>query len=104
METSCLPIGERPYRPPVTERLKVWWNNRKHRRVGKAVSVLSKALQDDPSFAHTWMCSISMPIYDATREMDVEPNWVGPIPASQCNVLAKRLMKHLFGVTNCELK
>lgn len=88
--------------PSLAEELKVWWKNRKYRKVYRAIETLSKALQKDNQFAHVWMCNIAMPIYDATRQMDVQDRWVGPIPSSQCNALARMLMKHLFGVTNCE--
>lgn len=54
-----------------------------------AVETLSKALQEDPSFAIAWQSNIAMPIYDGAR---------GRLSHAQANEIADRLMKHLFGV------
>ena len=61
--------------------------------VAHAVSVLSKAMLDDPDFAWSWHCNIAMPIVDASG---------GAIGHADANKLATALMRHLFGVTTKE--
>lgn len=92
-------------------RTRVWLNNLWHWRTAWAVRHLSKQLRNDPSFRQSWHANIAMPIYDATRPVcscDVKPHkegctagqyWANLLrpDINQCNRIADRLMKHLFG-------
>lgn len=71
------------------ENLKVWCRNWKFRKTRRAVRHLIKAMQDDPSFAHSWQCNIAMPIYD---------NANGRLTLEESNYIADKLMAHLFEV------
>lgn len=59
------------------------------RGTGKAYRTLTKAMQDDPSYAHSWMCNIAMPIYDGAK---------GKLTIHEANAIADGLMAHLFEV------
>lgn len=84
-------IEEKHWSPPLTERFRVWWRNWRNRGTGKAYHTLCKAMQDDPGYAHSWFCNISMPIYDNAK---------GKLTIIECNDIADTLMQHLFGVEN----
>jgi hypothetical protein len=47
--------------------MRVWWQNRKSLKTGKAYRNLCKAIRDDPGYRQTILSNITMPIYDATR-------------------------------------
>jgi len=57
-------------------------------------------MKSDPDYAHSWICNIAMPIFDAgQREYDpMRSDNVRKITIEEANVLAYRLMKHLFDV------
>lgn len=121
-EACCHPSPPLPekqrYRAPLSERLSVWLRNLWHWRTAWAVRYLSKQLQRDKEFRDAWQANIAMPIYDATRPICTCPRpeyaqWEGhdsacprfkahemgqdqPMSAEFCNVVADRLMKHLF--------
>lgn len=82
---------EKRWSPPLSQKIGVWWNNFKHRGTGRAYRKLCKSMQDDPSYAHSWMCNITMPIYDNAK---------GKLTIHECNDIADRLMQHLFSVKN----
>lgn len=101
---------------PITEKLRVWFINSYHWRTKWAVRHLSKQLRRDPEFRESWKANIAMPIYDATRpvcncgQSRFEPclpqcarrqhaanAYLFEMPPKQCNAIADRLMKHLFG-------
>lgn len=65
------------------------WRNFKVRGTGKAYRKLTKAMKDDPDYAHSWMCNIAMPIYDNSK---------GKLSLQECNEIADILMSHLFGI------
>lgn len=73
----------------IVDRMKVQWRNFQVRGIGKAHRVLVMAMQDDPEFAHAWMCNIAMPIFDGAK---------GKLTIEECNHLAEDLMRHLFNV------
>lgn len=116
--TSTLSINKPcEYSVPLMERLRVWYHNWKNRHVAKAYAVLTKAMRDDPDYAHSWQCNIAMPIYDSTRfscgcdfneghapdcplvkAHDIRAFECGPMSIEQANYIADQLMSHLFGV------
>jgi hypothetical protein len=55
------------YRVPIQERLRVWWQNWRVRKVGKAWRVIEQAIREDEGYRLTIHANIAMPIYDATR-------------------------------------
>lgn len=71
------------------ENIRVRWHNWRNRKVAKAYRALSQAMRDDPDFAHSWQCNIAMPIFDQTK-----------LSHEEANVIADRLMKHLFDVSS----
>ena len=109
MKTPNL-VGERPkYRVTIRERIRVWYQNWKVRKVSRAVRVLSKALQDDPGFARSWHANIAMLICDYNKQKrcnchcethaDSCPEWSGAtVEIIHCNATADMLMRNLFGV------
>jgi hypothetical protein len=54
-----------------------------------AYRTFSKALQDDPGYAHTWYCNIAMPIFDEAA---------GKLTHAEACSIAVSLMWHLFQV------
>ena len=54
-----------------------------------AYRTFSKALQDDPGYAHTWYCNIAMPIFDEAA---------GKLTHAEACSIAVNLMWHLFKV------
>lgn len=54
-----------PLIPELVERLSKHVENRKSVSVEQAMSVLKKAMQDDPEYAHSWHCNVAMSFYDA---------------------------------------
>src|SRR5437867_4416091 len=83
------------YRPTLTERLRVRWQNWKVRKVGKAMRVIGKDIQTDPGYRQTWHANIAMTIYDSTADQPA-----GPIVShiDQANYIADKLLKHFFGI------
>lgn len=73
----------------VISNMKVRWRNWKVRATAKAYSTMCKAMQDDPSYAMTWQCNITMTIYDRAE---------GKITVKEADVIADALMAHLFQV------
>lgn len=72
------------------------WNNFKALPTKWAYRTLCRAMRRDPSYAHSWFCNISMPIYDMVNEGCVEPI-MSPQRSSE---IADRIMRHLFDVKN----
>lgn len=103
MSAACVQSEKPHYRVPIRERLRVWYSNWKVRHVGKAVRVLSKALQDDPEFRQAWRANIAMPIYDYCQSpwhglCDPSTDKPPQVTIRQANEIADRLMRHLFEV------
>lgn len=48
------------------------WNNFKALPTKWAYHTLTRAMRRDPSYAHSWFCNISMPIYDEVNRGCVE--------------------------------
>ena len=69
--------------------LKTRWRNWKVRGTGKAYRALTKAMRDDPDYAHSWQCNIAIPIMDGAN---------GKLTHAEANDSADTLMQHLFGV------
>jgi len=69
--------------------LRLYWRNWKVRGTGKAYRTLSRAMQADPDFAHSWQCNIAMPIFDGSH---------GKLTLEEANAIADDLMSHLFEV------
>lgn len=69
--------------------LKTHWRNWQVRGTGKAYRALTKAMRDDPSYAHSWQCNIAMPILDGAK---------GKLTHAEANAIADALMAHLFEV------
>lgn len=96
MATTVAINGEKPrYSVPIRERLAVWLRNLWNWRTAWAVRHLSKEMQKDPTFRAAWQANIAMPIYDS-QNSNVQPPF-NLNHADGCNLLADRLMKHLFG-------
>lgn len=115
MKATALSLNPpQPYRVPLLERLGVWWRNLRNRRTARAYRDLAAAMKADPDYAHSWLCNIAMPIYDSTRpsctcdfQEGHEPGCpivrahnldTRPMSIEEANDIAKRLMRHLFGV------
>lgn len=75
------------------ENLKTHWRNWWNRRTANAYRNLTKAMRDDPCYAHSWQCNIAMPIYDGAK---------GKLTIEEANQIADNLMKHLFDEPNKE--
>ena len=73
------------------DNLKTHWHNWWNRGTAKAYRNLTKAMRDDPCYAHSWQCNIAMPIYDGAK---------GKLTIEEANQIADNLMKHLFDVPN----
>lgn len=78
-------------------RLKNLWNW----RTRWAVHHLSRELKRDPGFRQAWHANIAMPIYDATRSKEAHDKascgWKTHMEGAQCDAIADRILKHLFG-------
>jgi len=68
---------------------KTAWRNWKVRGTGKAYRALTRAMRDDPDYAHSWQCNIAMPILDGAK---------GKLTHAEANEIADNLMRHLFEV------
>lgn len=77
------------------ENICVWWHNWRVRHIGRARKTLTKAMLDDPDFAHSWQCNIAMPIYDGAH---------GKLTLAEANAIADTLMLHLFDVPNTTMR
>lgn len=87
-QTNPEPAGV--YQPSWKERFRVWRTNWPHRKTGSAYKTLVKAMKDDPEYAWSWYCNISMPIFDQSY---------GKLSSAEADLIASTLMKHLFDVT-----
>lgn len=75
------------YRVPWRDRVRLFIQRVMTFRTARAVRDLSKALQEDNSFAITWHANIAMPIYDGAK---------GKLTPAEANAIADNLMQHLF--------
>lgn len=75
-----------------------WLRNLKALPTAWAYRTLCRAMRRDPSYAHSWFCNISMPIYDAVNRDCVEP----VMSPQQSSEIADKLMRHLFDVKNSD--
>jgi hypothetical protein len=64
----------------------VWIKNLRHWKTGRAYRDLTRAMHDDPDYAHTWQCNIACPLMDSGMSYE------------DANKAADRLMSHLFGI------
>lgn len=71
------------------QNLQTAWRNWRVRGTGRAYRALTKAMRDDPDFAHSWQCNIAMPILDGAK---------GKLTHAEANAIADELMQHLFEV------
>jgi hypothetical protein len=67
-------------------RLGVWFRNLRNRKTARAYRDLTRAMQKDADYAHTWQCNIACPLMDEGMSHE------------DANKAADRLMKHLFNV------
>jgi hypothetical protein len=86
-----LDAPDKPFKPPLMERLRVRWHNWKVRKVGRAWRTIEKAMRDDPEYRQTIHANLAMPIFDANNY-----NNDNPMTIARANYIADRLMSHLF--------
>lgn len=70
--------------------IKVKWQNWRVRKTVRAYRTLTKAMRDDPGYALSWQCNITMTIYDNAPK--------GSVSLMQANAISDKLMAHLFEV------
>ena len=68
--------------------LRVRWSNWKNRSVARAYRTMADAMKRDPSCAESWRANIACVIHDGAE---------GMVPMPKANIIADRMMVHLWG-------